>query len=310
MKSLKLCLKSLLVLVVVLLSLLMVACSDSDTVTKIAIKNNKNLKVNETCTLAIETEPAGMNVSVNWSTNDPTVASVSESGVVTALKAGTVVITAKYAKDEKIRSSVTITVTGEGQADQSGDDPIQGDDTKVKTGVDVKVENADIANYLQGGKLYVTTFGQADKAYMVSIVEDAIGSSGITVTNNNVLKASDVEAGSVVIAVVGFTSKGISGDITQTGEVNRAKDFSDRDDITLIICQLDGKNRRGDSSDPIIEEAVRGAKVVMIFDDGDPSSLGANYDGKYTTLCQGKRFFSFSDEYNMTDFIAVMIGAK
>ena len=220
--------------------------------------------------------------------------------------------------------------------DNTGDNT--GDNTStVKR--DVKVEDANLSNILGTGSLYVTTFGQADWAYMQTIVGDALGydlknndkderpkltlneSTGeyqkgagtdedpkVTVfTINNQLQAEDVKDGDVVIAVVGYTTKGISAEITQTGEVNRAKAISEKAGVKLVLVQLSGKDRRGESSDPIIEAAVKGADYVLIYDDG--KDKGANYDGKYTELCKGnENFFMFSDEYDICDYIKALVG--
>lgn len=186
--------------------------------------------------------------------------------------------------------------------DNTGDNT--GDNTStVKR--DVKVEDANLSNILGTGSLYVTTFGQADWAYMQTIVTDAVGAEAYTA--NNQLQADDVKEGDVVIAVVGYTTKGISAEITQTGEVNRAKAISEKAGVKLILVQLSGKDRRGESSDPIIEAAVKGADYVLIYDDG--KDKGANYDGKYTELCKGnENFFMFSDEYDICDYIKALVG--
>lgn len=186
--------------------------------------------------------------------------------------------------------------------DNTGDNT--GDNTStVKR--DVKVEDANLSNILGTGSLYVTTFGQADWAYMQTIATDAVGADAYTA--NNQLQAADVKEGDVVIAVVGYTTKGISAEITQTGEVSRAKAISEKTGVKLILVQLSGKDRRGESSDPIIEACVKGADYVLIYDDG--KDKGANFDGKYTEWCKGnENFFMFSDEYDTCDYIKALVG--
>ena len=157
------------------------------------------------------------------------------------------------------------------------------------------------------GKLYVTTFGQADRAYLKEIVDEAIDGSDVTYTYDEKLKASDVEAGSLVIAVVGYTSKGIAAEITQTGEVARAQAFAEKEGINLVIVQLSGKARRGDSSDPIIAAATPGSKLTLIYDDG--KGAGADFDQKYSTVwCKDKPLFAFSDEWEMYTYFKVILG--
>lgn len=228
------------------------------------------------------------------------------------------------------------TPSGENQGGEQG-----GDTSKDELKVDVAAKDAGLSNMLGSGKLYVTTFGQADRAYLREMIDDV--ESEILASDENLkekkvsnvtevyrgkgkdlseedvlvytfgeqLNAADVEAGSLVIAVVGYTSKGIAADITQTGEVARAKAFAEKEGIKLVIVQLSGKARRGDSSDGIIEAATKGADLTLIYDNGDKTSSakGADYDGKFSTdWCKGKALFAFSDEWNMTTYFKVILG--
>lgn len=195
---------------------------------------------------------------------------------------------------------------GEGGGGQSGNK----EEDALK--VDVKASEAGLTNMLGSGKLYVTTFGQADKAYLKEMIDDVTAEgTKKEYTFDDQLKASDVEAGSLVIAVVGYTSKGIAKEITQTGEVQRAQAFAAKEGINLVIVQLSGKARRGDSSDPIIAAATPGAKLTLIFDNGNKTdkATGADFDGKYSTVwCKDKALFAFSDEWDMTEYFKVILG--
>jgi len=185
------------------------------------------------------------------------------------------------------------------------DDQTKKKDQSVR---DVKVEDTDLANVLGSGNLYVTTFGQATYKYMQEVVDEAISGTEITYTQKNLLTADEVKAGDVVIAVVGYTSKGIdTKTITVVSETARAEAFAKKDGITLVIVQLDGKDRRGESSDPIIAAATAGADYVFVFEDGKGS--GANYDSMYsTTWCKdNKHYFEFSDEWEINTFIAKLV---
>lgn len=199
------------------------------------------------------------------------------------------------------------TPSGENQGGEQG-----GDTSKDELKVDVAAKDAGLSNMLGSGKLYVTTFGQADRAYLKEMIDDVTDNgSKLTYTFGDQLNASDVEAGSLVIAVVGYTSKGIAAEITQTGEVARAKAFAEKEGIKLVIVQLSGKARRGDSSDGIIEAATKGADLTLIYDNGDKTSTakGADYDGKFSTeWCKGKALFAFSDEWEMTTYFKVILG--
>ena len=200
---------------------------------------------------------------------------------------------------------------GQGGEGQGGEGESGGDTDKDTLKVDVKASEAGLTNMLGSGKLYVTTFGQADRAYLKEIVDEAIGDATLTYTYDDQLQAADVEAGSLVIAVVGYTSKGIAAEITQAGEVKRAGDFAAKEGINLVIVQLSGKARRGDSSDPIIAAATAGSKLTLIFDNGDKSAKasGADFDGKYSTVwCKDKSLFAFSDEWEMNEYFKVILG--
>ena len=197
--------------------------------------------------------------------------------------------------------------SGENQGGEPG-----GDTSKDELKVDVAAKDAGLSNMLGSGKLYITTFGQADRAYLTEMIDEVTDKgSKLAYTFGEQLQASDVEAGSLVIAVVGYTSKGIAAEITQTGEVARAKAFAEKEGIKLVIVQLSGKARRGDSSDGIIEAATKGADLTLIYDNGDKTSAakGADYDGKFSTdWCKGKALFAFSDEWEMTTYFKVILG--
>lgn len=73
-------------------------------------KNSADMEVGETLKLNAALQPsAPKNAMVYWSTSDETVAKVSPNGVVTALKEGTVTITAK-AEDGEVSDKCIITV--------------------------------------------------------------------------------------------------------------------------------------------------------------------------------------------------------
>lgn len=71
---------------------------------------SKELKVNETAQLAASVLPATANQSIKFTSSDETVATVSETGLVTARKEGTAVITATAADGSEKSASCTIKV--------------------------------------------------------------------------------------------------------------------------------------------------------------------------------------------------------
>ena len=71
---------------------------------------SKELKVNETAQLAASVLPATANQGIKFTSSDETVATVSETGLVTARKEGTAVITATAADGSEKSASCTIKV--------------------------------------------------------------------------------------------------------------------------------------------------------------------------------------------------------
>ena len=89
-----------------------------------AVKLDKSaltLGVGKTAALTATVTPADATItSVKWSSSNPLVAEVHPvSGEVTAVAAGTAVITATSSMDNDVSASCTVTVTGDGSA--SGD---------------------------------------------------------------------------------------------------------------------------------------------------------------------------------------------
>lgn len=68
------------------------------------------LEVGETLTLWAVVMPAGANPNVAWSSDDPFVASVSATGVVTAENVGSVLIRARSREDPARVGSMTLSV--------------------------------------------------------------------------------------------------------------------------------------------------------------------------------------------------------
>lgn len=69
--------------------------------------------------LGVNVEPAGADADVVWSSSDPTVATVSEDGTVTALKAGKVTITATVRTADGTEKVATFAAGADGTADKA-----------------------------------------------------------------------------------------------------------------------------------------------------------------------------------------------
>ncbi len=180
--------------------------------------------------------------------------------------------------------------------------------TNVHVDAEEIVEDS-LKNIVGTGKIYLTTFGQSEWSYAESIVNGSTGANA-NATKNNLLAAADVETGSTVIAVVGFTSKGLAGGITQASETARATAFgnkADANEIKLIILHLGGKARRGDSSDPMIAAVAPKADAVLIYDDG--TANGGDYDKQFETwVGTTVPLYMWADELNMIDPLKTILG--
>ena len=72
------------------------------------------LGVGDTLNLSVTAQPANANAEVTWSSSNTSVATVSASGLVTAVKAGTATITATSTENPAITATCTITVKAAG----------------------------------------------------------------------------------------------------------------------------------------------------------------------------------------------------
>ena len=82
----------------------------AESITLTAENNVTTCKAGETLVLSAIVNPAEANQSVEWSSSDETVATVSR-GTVTGKKEGTVVITATARNDENVKATISLTIT-------------------------------------------------------------------------------------------------------------------------------------------------------------------------------------------------------
>ena len=127
-------------------------------------------------------------------------------------------------------------------------------------------------------KLYLTTIGQSDFDTVANLIDKT---SRKDVIKNNLLKANEVEDGSVVILVVGSSTKGLGSAGTDIGNENqRAEAFANaakENKFSIVLVHVGGEQRRGAQADPIIRTVVPAAKLVMVVKTG-------NADGLFNTL--------------------------
>jgi hypothetical protein len=148
-----------------------------------------------------------------------------------------------------------------------------------------KIENAGLTdlesalvNVVEGKTCYLTTVGQADSD-VVGIIFKRAGAIGAYETQT-MLKASDVEEGSVVFLTLGSSSKGLGvAGVDEAFERARAAEFAaaaSEGKFTLILFHVGGTARRGTSSDPIIEAVFPGADACFVVSSGNEDAFFTN----------------------------------
>lgn len=191
--------------------------------------------------------------------------------------------------------------TGGGQND---DDDNTGDETQ---------ENATIADEalkvnLDGHDLYVTSIGQAaDYDTLVTLLTSSrVGlAEGEDFTANSTLSSSAVAAGDTVIIVAGASTKGMGGaGVDAASEIQRAQDFAARDDINIIVAQLGGSARRGETSDAIFAALCPAASVTLIVSSADDDGMFSN------TWCASTPLYKYSRATNMADSWKFLLGVE
>lgn len=171
------------------------------------------------------------------------------------------------------------------------------------------VENRDLAAELvgiaEGKTCYLTTVGQADSDIVNNVFKKA--GLGSAYTNNNMLEASEVDAGSVVLLTLGASSKGLgAAGVDEAHEAARAAAFSaaaEAGQFTLVLFHVGGTPRRGTSSDPIIEAAFPGAAACFVVSSG-------NADGFFTNLASANDvdLYSIAKSVDLVDYAKGLFG--
>ncbi len=189
--------------------------------------------------------------------------------------------------------------------DQNDDDDNTGDETQ---------ENATIADEalkvnLDGHDLYVTSIGQAaDYDTLVTLLTNSktVGlTEGEDFTANSTLSSSAVAAGDTVIIVAGASTKGMGGaGVDAASEIQRAQDFAARDDINIIVAQLGGSARRGETSDAIFAALCPAASVTLIVSSADNDGMFSN------TWCASTPLYKYSRATNMADSWKFLLGVE
>ena len=129
---------------------------------------------------------------------------------------------------------------------------------------------------IKNKKIYVTSIGQANDAYMF----DYKYNDNLDYEFDMTLKASSVEENSVVFIFVGCSIKALTeSDITVLDEQNRIDDFiklKNEKKISLIGFHLGGINRRGSTSDSLIEKVFSSTIFNLYVSSGNQDHYLSN----------------------------------
>lgn len=139
-----------------------------------------------------------------------------------------------------------------------------------------------LAGAAWAGDIALTSIGQSPDSMMVKVVLKKLG---ITPDTDNLITADQLEGYSILIAVVGGSSKGLGAagiDKDQENERSKALLETAREKgIKILIMHIGGEGRRGTLSDSFINTAVPFADELILVE-------GANQDGLFDTLLEGK----------------------
>ena len=153
-------------------------------------------------------------------------------------------------------------------------------------------------------KVYLTTIGQADVDKVQSFFDDLDLVDGKDYTKKNNLTAAEVEAGSVVFLVIGTSGKGLGAAGTNlNAEKDRANAFVAKEGITLIVFHVGGLERRGDTTDPIIDIVCPKADLLLVVNSG-------NDDNKFTNIAKANNvdLYLYSKTSKMRGAVTKLLG--
>ncbi len=165
----------------------------------------------------------------------------------------------------------------------------------------------------EGSKIYLTSFGQADFTTLKTLVTNS-RQANVTVPEEQIdslLAADAVEAGSTVVCIAGYTTKGLAAGVTQSSETARAQAFAARNDINLVLVHIGGEGRRGANSDPMCKAIAQKAKLVLVWDDGQGAGGNIKIEGEnFETWCNTEILYIFTEETGLVPSIKAILATK
>ena len=195
-----------------------------------------------------------------------------------------------------------------------GDNTNQGgdntdDDNNDDENLDVTISDESLIADLVGHSLWVTSIGQAaDYDTLITLLTNSatVGLvEGTDFTADSTLTANEVASGDTVIIVAGASTKGMGGaGVDAAGEISRAQAFAAKTDINIIVAQLGGSARRGETSDAIFAALCPAASVTLIVSSADNDGMFSN------TWCASTPLYKYSRATNMSDSWKFLLGVE
>ena len=215
-----------------------------------------SMRTGESASLTAAVAPEGVDQSVTWSSDTPTVAKV-DNGTVTAVAAGSAVITATSAADPSKSASCTVTVSAVPEA--KPEKPVIDDTVKTPASVDIK----------QTPKAY------SDANSAAAALSSDIMSSDLEVSAGGKVYITGAKANEIIKA-------SLAGETLEKSESLPIFTISADKEVVACSWKVKGALLLADRMDAVDIRKIVSAKQTLKF---EYSANAANYgDGKFTIL--------------------------
>lgn len=226
----------------------------------VSIENgNRTIKVGENHSLSVTVLPANAgNKSVVWTSGDSSIATVDDKGNVTAVKAGTVKITATTV-DGNLKANCIIAVYSDEDTSSISENKVEISDNTASVYVDAGAKN----KLAESGKGYTLTVVDNGSITLSSEVLKNISGGGFTLTFTNIDSNSLTEVQKEIVGdrqVFDFTIDSENKD-----------NLGGKATVTLKYTLKDGEN-------------AEGIRIYHIKEDGSLEELNCSYDTKNSTV--------------------------